>query len=82
MYSSLIGKIEKAIRYAEERDRVRLKQLSATFRGDHNEYNVEYQEGRWACACPFFAGHDTCSHTMALQRMLEGMVPADLPVQG
>jgi hypothetical protein len=34
MHSSLIGKIEKANRYARERDRITFDQLGVTFRGD------------------------------------------------
>ena len=81
MYSSLIGKIEKAKRYAQEPDRISIKQFSATFRGDHSEYEVSYQGSGWSCTCSFFAGHGTCSHTMTLQRTLEGMVPSELPLQ-
>ena len=73
MYSSLIGKIEKARRYAEEPQRVSIRQLAATFRGDHSEYEVAYQDSRWHCTCSFFSSYGTCSHTMALQRNLEGM---------
>lgn len=75
MYSSLIGKVEKARRYAQERDRVGISQLTASFRGEHNTYIVSYQAGQWSCNCPFFDSHGVCSHTMALERILEGMVP-------
>ena len=78
MYSSLIGKIEKAKRYAQERDRVTLTSFKATFRGDHNSYQVSYDSGRWSCGCGFFTSYGTCSHTMALQRMLEGLLPAEV----
>ncbi len=81
MYSSLIGKIEKARRYAQEPQRVSIHQLSATFRGDHSEYAVAYVDGKWRCTCDFFAGYSTCSHTMALQRTLGMMVPEELPAR-
>ena len=74
MYSSLIGKVEKAKRYAAERDRVAFLHFTATFRGDHDRYQVSYGEGKWACTCAFFSRYAVCSHTMALQRMLDGMV--------
>jgi len=74
MYSSLIGKIEKAKRYAEEKERVSISNLKATFRGEHNTYSVSLEQGSWTCTCQFFTGHGTCSHTMALQRILEGML--------
>lgn len=77
MQSSLIGKIEKAKRYAQERDRVTFSQFSVGFRGEHNNYKTSYNEGKWNCTCPFFSQWHTCSHTMALQRILEGMLPKE-----
>lgn len=78
MHSSLIGKIEKARLYAQERDRVRIDRLAVTFRGENDVHRVELVDGAWRCSCDFFAGWGVCSHTMALERILEGMVP---PVQ-
>ncbi len=79
MYSSLISKIEKAKRYAEERDRVEFQSFSVAFRGDHDTYKVTLTNGRWACTCSFFSsGYNTCSHVMALQRILGNMAA---PVQ-
>lgn len=77
MQSSLIGKIEKAKRYAEERDRVTLTQFTATFRGEHDNYTLSYKDGKWQCSCNFFSGWQVCSHTMALERMLVGMLPQE-----
>lgn len=70
MQSSLIGKIEKARRYAQERDRVRIQGLTVDFRGDHSNYTLSYSSGGWRCQCSFFLSHGTCSHTMALERIL------------
>ncbi|MBI4318632.1 MAG: hypothetical protein HY675_09095 [Chloroflexi bacterium] len=75
MHSSLIGKIEKAKRYAEERDRVNFSELRASFRGEHDVYHVSLKDGSWQCSCNFFAGWKVCSHTMALERILGVMVP-------
>ena len=75
MHSSLIGKIEKARRYAQEPDRVSFGSLKVSFRGEHDSYAVEYDQGQWHCTCSFFAGWGVCSHTMAMQRMLGVMVP-------
>lgn len=77
MHSSLIGKIEKARRYSEERDRITFGKLRVSFRGEHDNYQVDYDEGRWQCTCNFFAGWGLCSHTMAMQRVLGEMVPAE-----
>ena len=40
MHSSLIGKVEKANRYARELDRISLDRLSLTFRGDNDTHQV------------------------------------------
>jgi hypothetical protein len=44
--SSLIGKIEKAKRYAKEPDRVTFTRLSVKFHGEHNDYDTGYREGK------------------------------------
>jgi len=75
MYSSLIGKVQKAQQYAQERERVHFSQFNASFRGEHDSYQVTYHEGNWWCSCNHFSPHQFCSHTMAIERMLEGMVP-------
>lgn len=74
MDSSLIWKIDKARKYAEERDRVTITNLKATFRGNHNAHEVAYDSGSWHCRCHFFTARGVCSHTMALQRILEDML--------
>jgi len=74
MYSSLIRKLEKARRYAQERERIRFCRFTVAFQGEHDTRTVSYEEGRWSCTCDFFAHHGTCSHTLALQMVLEGMV--------
>ncbi len=81
MQSSIIGKIEKARRYAAEPDRIRLDGVSATVRGDNGEHQVALSGDDWSCTCGFFAEWSICSHTMALERALAGLVPAQpLPV--
>jgi hypothetical protein len=77
MHSSLIGKIEKARRYAQESDRVSFTSFKTKFRGEHDYYEVEYDGGRWHCTCNFFGGWGVCSHTMALQRILGEMLPKE-----
>ncbi len=77
MQSSLIGKIEKAKRYAQEKDRVTFHELSVEFRGENDNYITSYKDGKWHCTCSFFASWDMCSHTMALERMLSSMLPKE-----
>jgi hypothetical protein len=64
----MIGKIEKAHRYAREPERVHLDALNATF------------DGEWHCSCHTFESHavgDTCAHVMALQDMMKSMLSED-----
>lgn len=77
MQSSVISKIEKARRYAEEPGRVTFSDLTASFRGEHGSYTLSYKNGKWHCPCSFFSGNNWCSHTVALQKMLGNMFPAD-----
>jgi len=69
----MIGKIEKARRYAEQRDRIRINQLSITFEGENNAHTVQLVDGVWQCDCAFFQSRARCSHTMALEKILDGM---------
>ena len=77
MHSSLIGKIEKAKRYAQERERATFSQFSVHFRGENDSHTVSYKDGEWHCTCHFFSTWNTCSHTMAMQRILEAMLPEE-----
>ena len=77
MQSSLIGKIEKAKRYAQEPERVTLSSFSAGFKGDNNSYNTSYESEKWLCTCPFFAQNGICSHMMALQKIFDKMLPPE-----
>ncbi len=76
MNSSLIGKIEKARRYAEERERVQFSEFTASVAGDNDTYLVQYRDGGWHCTCNYFLGRGLCCHTMALEKILEGMMSA------
>lgn len=75
----LIGKIEKAKRYVEERERIKFKQFTVTFEGDNNVHTVKYNDGQWHCTCDFFQTRGRCSHTMALETILEKMVEITRP---
>lgn len=79
MNSSMIGKIEKAHRYAREPERIRFISLQTTFHGGHDDYVVSLTEAGWQCDCHTFQAHmvETCSHIMALQQMLAPMLSED-----
>ncbi len=80
MQSSLIGKIEKAKRYAEEPERIKFSELKASFRGENSSHEISLRDKKWHCDCSFFASWKTCSHTMALERLLGVMVPQSTSV--
>jgi hypothetical protein len=70
----MIGKIEKAKRYSEEKKRFQFSSFSVTMDGANSPHNVTYNNGKWACDCDFFKTRSRCSHTMALEMILEGML--------
>ncbi len=75
MHSGMIGKVAKAHRYADERERIEVEKLAVTIHGDNADHRVELREGRWSCGCDFFAHNEACAHTMALELLLDGMLP-------
>ena len=77
MQSSLIGKIEKAQRYAQETDRVTFDHFSVKFRGENNTYETSYDDGQWRCSCDFFSKWGLCSHTLAMSKILGRMLPPE-----
>ena len=86
MDSGMISKIEKAKRYAEEPERVSFQSFVVQFRGTHESHRVTYDRGAWSCSCEFFAQRGVCSHSMAMERLLDPMLtislgsPSDEPV--
>ena len=84
MNSSMIGKIEKAHRYAHEPERIRFSSFEATFRGGHDDYVVHLNNGEWRCSCHTFESHvvGTCSHIMAMQQILGASLADDAKYYG
>ncbi|NWG18086.1 MAG: hypothetical protein HXY41_15790 [Chloroflexi bacterium] len=72
---NVVSDVEKAKRYADERDRIRFKSFDVTFHGSNNDHHFGNQEGHWRCDCDFFRSRSVCSHTMAMERILNGMLP-------
>jgi len=81
MDSGMIGKIQKARLYAEEPERIRFEQFRVTFQGANNQHTTSYDQGDWRCTCSFFASRGVCSHTMAMERLLGVMLPAEAIAQ-
>ena len=74
MHSDLIGKIEKARRYAQEPERIALDELKARFRGGNNDHIITLSNGQWSCDCSFFRMWQTCAHVMAFQKIFNAML--------
>ena len=70
----MIGKIEKAKRYAEEKHRFRFQKFDVTFHGDNNDHRVSFDNGTFQCDCEFFITHKRCGHSMALEILLKDML--------
>jgi len=79
MDSDMIGKIEKAIRYAQEPERFEFQNFSVKLRGEHRTHTVNYNEQRLSCTCDFFKTHGSCSHTIAMEKTLGIMLPGAIP---
>ena len=64
MDSSMIGKIEKAHRYAAECNRFESLLCSVIIKVDNGEYLVPYDYGQWSCNSEYFAKHgfDSTAH--------------------
>ncbi len=44
---------------------------------DASDDEVALEDDSWRCTCDFFVGWGACAHTMALERILEGMLPKE-----
>ena len=80
MHSSLIGKVEKANRYARELDRITIDRLSLTFRGDNDTHHVGLDAGQWRCTCHYFESWGSCVHLLTLQKVFGVMLPEEAQV--
>lgn len=70
----MIGKIEKAKVYAEERDRIHFQSFKVKMDGTNNNHLVGYEAGTWQCDCEFFRSRGDCAHTRAMEQVLGDMV--------
>lgn len=70
----MIGKIEKAKRYAAQPERVTFRSFSIDFKGDNNSYTVTLGPDGWDCTCPGFRAHAICPHVMSLEKLFKPML--------
>lgn len=75
MDSGMIGKIDKAKKYAVERERIEFNSFEVTIKGDNDTHITKFSNGKWDCDCSFFQTRGVCVHTMAMEIILEGMLP-------
>lgn len=77
MDTGLVSRIIKARQYAQERERIEFTHFAATFKGEHNTYQVNYDDGHWHCTCEEAARMGVCSHIMAMERIMgDSVLPA------
>ncbi len=60
MNSSMISKIAKAKRYAEEPGRIQFTRFEATFQGENDVHTTNFDNGEWTCTCRFFHDWGDC----------------------
>lgn len=70
MDSRLISKLDKARRYADEPERITIRDFSTTFRGDNDTHGVSFSDGAWHCTCAEFARAGDCAHVVAVRYTL------------
>ena len=71
---NVVSDVEKAHRYAEERDRISITSFQATFHGNNNDHTVTYKDGVWDSDSNSFKLRGVSSHIIALERLLKGMI--------
>lgn len=71
----IISRVEKAKVYAAEREnRIDFESFRVSMTGDNGNHVVTYNLGKWGCDCGYFHSNGHCSHTTAMERVLENMV--------
>lgn len=58
----MIGKLDKAKRYAQERDRFEVRSFHVIMHGANNDHEVTFEDGKWQCDCDFFKSRGRCRH--------------------
>ncbi len=71
---NVVSDVDKSIRYSQEPERITFTSFEVTFEGDHNRHNVTYENGAWQSEDAFFLARGYSSHTMAMERILGGML--------
>ena len=65
---------EKAEEYASQPDRIALFSMELEMKSTHDNRLILYNDGEWDCTCDFFQAYATCSHVMAMGRILKRLL--------
>lgn len=76
---NVVSDVEKSHRYAEEKDRVQFRSFVVMIDGNNGQHTVKYNEGHWHCDSTSFKLRGVSSHTIAMERLLQGMLPVAEP---
>lgn len=71
---NVVSDVQKAHRYAAEKDRVRVLAFDVSFKGDNDDHIVHFEDSAFHCSCDFFRSRAVCVHTMTLEKLLKGMI--------
>ena len=72
---NVVSDVEKAHRYSEEKDRIVFNSFEVSIRGNNGDHSVAYNRGDWQCDSNSFRLRGVSSHTIAMERLLKGMLP-------
>ena len=77
---NVVSDVEKATRYADEKDRIQFQSFQVSIKGNNGDHGVGYDHGTWSCDSNSFRLRGVSSHTIAMERLLKGML-AEEPTQ-
>ena len=72
---NVVSDVKKMHRYAEETDRIVFNSFLVSIRGNNSDHAVGYDHGTWTCDSTSFRLRGVSSHTIAMERLLKGMLP-------
>ena len=77
---NIVSDVKKSKQYSEEDGHITIQAFNATFHGDNKDHQITYDDGTWTSTSSFFQTHGVGAYTMAMERILQGMVkPIMLP---
>lgn len=71
---NIVSDVKKTKRYSEETYRIKILAFEAAFEGDNHTHTIGYNRGEWDSTSHYFQTHGVGTYTMAMERILEGMV--------